>query len=1069
VGAELGFGILGPLEVRLDGTLVRVGGPRQRALLALLLCHANTVVSVDQLTEELLRDQPAESAERMLRVQISRLRKVLADGAPRVLARPRGYVLRVEPGELDLEVFEQRVAVGRDALAQGDPGRAAVLLGEAESLWRGRPLADLEFEPFARFEIQRLESLRLLAVEDRIEAELAIGQHAGLCPELERLVAEHPLRERLRGQLMLALYRSGRQAEALAVFHDTRRILDAELGIEPGPALRQMHERVLAADPVLDLPAPAAATARGAFTAAATRSLPRDTASFTGRQAELARLLGAMDGLAAGSGVVGIHAIDGMAGIGKTALAVHAAHRLAGRFPDGQFFLPLHAHTPGQRPVEPTDALASLLLTAGVAAAAIPPGLEARSGRWRDQVAGKKILLVLDDAASHDQVQPLLPGTAGSLVLVTSRRRLAALADAAQISLDTLAPGEAAILLARLAARPGLVAEDAAVGEITRLCGYLPLAIGMLAGQLRNHPAWACERLAAELAAGQDKLAMMRAENLSVAAAFDLSYADLAPGPQRLFRRLGLVPGPGIDAYAAAALDATVPDAARRHLEELYDQHMLTEPAPGRYQLHDLLREHARALTAADDPADSDAAVGRLLDYYLHTALAASQHITIQMTPIPPLPAARQPGSVPQLSTPAQAAAWLESEHANLHAAVGYAAGCGRFQHAIAIPAVMADFLDARGHWDQAAALHQLAHTAARQAGDRAGQAGALTNLCAIQANTRNHRAAVASATQALALYRELGDRAGQANALNNLGIVQRLSGDYQAAAASCRQALELFCELDHRFGQGDALQELGAVHSQTGNYAAAAEGLQHALTLYRDIGHRLGQAGALIQLGVVQMQTGDLTAAAERLQQALTLSRNIGYRLGQGEALYRLGTVQRLTGDYPAAAASHHEALDVFRDLGHRLREAVALNSLGELATRTANTPQAREHHTQALAIARDVGAAPDEACALEGLGHSHLQDGNPGQATEYLRQALAIYQRIDAPAARRVQETLHQHGLTSATTEPAASSSEGNRPRTPSHRKKPSRDKSSAGSAAEQPDLRGHPSAGTKQRERA
>jgi DNA-binding SARP family transcriptional activator len=494
VDTGLVFGILGPLEVRRGGSLVPVGGPRQRALLALLLCHANRVVSRDQLVDELLGDQPAESAERMLRVQISRLRKAVAAGGgpPRLLARPPGYLLRVEPGELDLDVFEQRVATGRDALSRGDPGRAAVLLRGAESLWRGRPLADLEFEPFARFEIQRLEAQRLLAAEDRIEAELALGQHGALCPELEQLVAEHPLRERLRGQLMLALYRSGRQAEALAVFHDTRRALDAELGIEPGPALRQVHEQMLAADPLLDLPTPAGA--------AATRTLPRDIASFTGRERELAQLLDGIDGQAASGAVVGIHAIDGMAGIGKTTFAVHAAHRLAAGFPDGQYFLPLHGHTPGQRPVDPADALASLLLTAGLAPQQIPPGAEARAARWRDHLAGKKILLLLDDAVGHEQVRPLLPGTAGSLVLITSRRRLTALADAAVVSLDVLPPDEAAALLTRLAGRPGLAAGDAAVREITRLGGYLPLAIGMLASQLRHHPAWTAASLAAELA-----------------------------------------------------------------------------------------------------------------------------------------------------------------------------------------------------------------------------------------------------------------------------------------------------------------------------------------------------------------------------------------------------------------------------------------------------------------------------------------------------------------------------------------------------------------------------------------
>src|SRR5215468_303164 len=753
-------------------------------------------------------------------------------------------------------------------------------------------------------------------------AEQPDGGFAGLLRQLrakagltqEELAEAARLSPRSVSDLERAIHRTAHK--------DTARLLAGALGLaEPERALFVAAARGYG-------PAAAELAAQQRATpgaAAATRALPRDTAAFTGRQAELEQLMGTLAAVAAGGGVVGICAIDGMAGIGKTTFAVHAAHRLADSFPDGQFFLPLHAHTPGHRPVHPADALASLLLTAGVPAAQIPPGLEARAARWRDQVAGRKILLVLDDAAGHDQVRPLLPGAAGSLVLITSRRRLTALEDAAVINLDTLPPGEAAALLARLAARPGLVAEDAAVGEITRLCGHLPLAIGMLASQLRHHPAWSAGQLAAELAAARDRLAVMRAENLSVAAAFDLSYADLAPAAQRLFRRLGLIPGPSFDAYAAAALDDTTLDATRRHLEELYDQHLAAEPAPGRYQLHDLVREHAHALAAADGPGESDAAIGRLLDYYLHTALAASQHIAIQMTPIPPLPAARQPGSVPQLSTPGQAAAWLETEHANLHAAVGYAAGCGRFQHAITIPAVMADFLDTRGHWDQAAALHQLALTAARQAGDRAGQAGALTNLCSIQANTRNYRAAAASATQALALYRDLGDRTGQANALNNLGIVQSLSGDYEAAAASGRRALELFRELDHRYGQGDALQELGAVHSQTGNYAAAAESLQQALTLYRDIGHRLGQADALIRLGTVQRLTGDYPAAAASQQQVLEQFRDVVEGFGQAYARNELGQLQQLTGNYLAAAASHHEALDVFRDLGHRLGEAVA------------------------------------------------------------------------------------------------------------------------------------------------
>ena len=426
-----------------------------------------------------------------------------------------------------------------------------------------------------------------------------------------------------------------------AAHKDTAVLLAGALGL-PGPVGELFVAAARGKAPAAEVLVARQEGAAGAFAAAATRALPRDIAAFTGRQAELAQLMGTLAAAsAAGGGVVGVCAVDGMAGIGKTTFAVHAAHRLAGAFPDGQFFLPLHAHTPGRAPVGPGDALASLLLTAGVPAGQIPPGLDARAGRWRDHVAGKKILLLLDDAASREQVEPLLPGTAGSLVLITSRRRLTALYGASVISLDTLPPAEAATLLARLAARPGLRAGDGPVGELTRLRGYLPLAIGMLASQLRHHPAWTAAELAAGLAAARNRLGLLRAENLSVAAAFDLSYADLAPGAQRLFRRLGLVPGPSIDAYAAAALDGTSLDEARRCLDELYDQHLLTEPAPGRYQMHDLLREHARALAAADDWAESDTATDRLLDYYLHTALAAGRHFPPRRAP----PAARCPAA----------------------------------------------------------------------------------------------------------------------------------------------------------------------------------------------------------------------------------------------------------------------------------------------------------------------------------------------------------------------------------------------------------------------------------------
>jgi tetratricopeptide (TPR) repeat protein/transcriptional regulator with XRE-family HTH domain len=854
---------------------------------------------------------------------------------------------------------------------------------------------------------------------------------------------------------------------------DTGVLLAGALGL-PGPVRELFVAAARGKAPAEQVLAARQEGVPGAFAAAATRALPRDIAAFTGRQAELAQLMGTLAAAAAaeGGGVVGVYAVDGMAGIGKTTFAVHAAHRLAGAFPDGQFFLPLHAHTPGRAPVGPADALASLLLTAGVSAGQIPPGLDARAGRWRDHVAGKKILLLLDDAAGHEQVAPLLPGTAGSLVLITSRRRLTALHSTTVISLDTLPPAEAATLLVRLAARPGLQARDAAVGEITRLCGYLPLAIGMLAGQLRHHPAWTTGQIADGLASARDRLAVMHAENVSVAAAFGLSYADLTAGCQRLFRRLGLIPGPDFDAHAAAALDDTGLDQVRRHLGDLYDQHLITEPAPGRYVLHDLLREHARALAAADDPAESDAAAGRLLDYYLHIALAAGQHLPSFNPNLGSLPPARPPACAPTLSTPAQAATWLEAERANLHAAADYAAANKLPRPATLIPAAMASFLFLRGHFDQAIALHQTALGAARRAGDQPGQARALKLLSDMLFLTGDS-AAGAAAEQALALFRDLGDRAGQGDALNGLAMVHRLTGHYPAAATCHQQALDLFRDLGNQRGQYDALNNLSHLHCLTGNYAAARACVEQALELSRAAGHRGAQAGALSYLGMVQRLIGDYEAATASQQQALELSRDlgglylqawtlcelgilqrlkgdypaaaaseqqalgmfcdIGDRWGQGHALNTLGLIQQLTGDCPAAAASHQRALWLFRNSDDPQGQAEALNSLGELASRTSATGQARDRHGQALAIARDIGAPLDEARALEGIGHSHLHDGNPRQAAVHLQHALAIYQRIGAPDARRVQETLEQHQLTASTAQPGTTLSSRDHPRQP------------------------------------
>jgi tetratricopeptide (TPR) repeat protein/transcriptional regulator with XRE-family HTH domain len=675
---------------------------------------------------------------------------------------------------------------------------------------------------------------------------------------------------------------------------------------------------------------PAAAGASGA--AAATRTLPRDIASFIGRQQELEELVGTAADAAGSGGVVCIHAIGGMAGVGKTAFAIHAAHRLADRFPGGQIFLPLHGHTPGQQPVDPADALASLLLTAGVPAAQIPPGLEARMALWRDRLAEKQLLLVLDDAASSEQVLPLLPGAGGSLVLVTSRRHLSALDDATTVSLDTLPPGEAAALLVRLAGRAGLSPADPAVRKITGLCGFLPLAIGMVARQLHHHPAWTAAGRAAELAAARDRLELMATENLSVAAAFNLSYADLTEDQQRLFRRLGLHPGTDIDGYAAAALDGTDLAAAGRELEALYDQYLLTEPAQGRYRLHDLIREHARALAGRLDPGnDRDQATARLLDYYQHAAARADALITRQARPSPSAADGTIPAAVPALADGEQALAWARAERASLLACLDHATRTSQHARVTALTASLASLLRRDGPWAEAITRHTAAIQAARH----------------------------------------LGDRLGEANALHDLGTVRRLTGDYPAAAQAQEQALSIYRDLGDRRGQANALSFLGDVRRATGDYPAAAQAQEQALGIHRDLGNRLGQAGALLYLGAVRRLTGDYPAAAQALEQAQGIFRDLGDRASEAEALNERGALHRVSGDLAQAEGSHQQALDLARAIASSWDEAHALAGLGRCAVAAGHAAQAEVLLRQALEIFQRIGAAeaPDLLAELDAL----------------------------------------------------------------------------------------------------
>ncbi|MEO6086890.1 MAG: BTAD domain-containing putative transcriptional regulator [Umezawaea sp.] len=657
-GLEQGprFHVLGPLEVRVRDHVLDLGGSRLRTLLALLTANAGRVTSVGTLVEALWGTDAPRDANRTVRTYVSRLRHALAPADDLITTHPAGYVLQVGSDAVDAARFEELVAEGRHAT---EPATAAERFALALAVWRGDAYAEFADVPRLRAEAARLNGLRLGAVEDRVDAELATGAGRTLVEELTALTDRHPGHDRLWGQLMTALYRAGRQADALDAFARARAVLVERFGLDPSPRLVEVHRQVLAND--VRLTAPPGPVVRAERPRPVRNDLPGDIADFAGRRGELARLLDSANGTTPTAMV--IEALDGMAGIGKTTLAVHAAHRLAEQYPDGRLFLDLHGHTPNQVPVTPMAALDVLLRALGVPGERIPADQDARAALWRAELAVRSVLVLLDNAADAAQVRPLLPGTARSLTLITSRRRLVDLETARVLSLDVLPEADAAALFSGVVGDERAAAEPDAVREVVERCGHLPLAIRIAAARLRSRQAWTVRYLADRLLEAGSPLTELSAGDRSVAAAFTLSYQRLAAPQRRVFRLLGVHPGPDVDVPAAAALAAVDRAEAGRLLESLVDDHLVQEPVPGRYRLHDLVRRHAHTVALAEEPsADRDQALHRVVDFYLHTAYAGSRLLDQQHPAIDIGEPA--PGCVPHpLPDDAAAMAWFDTNH----------------------------------------------------------------------------------------------------------------------------------------------------------------------------------------------------------------------------------------------------------------------------------------------------------------------------------------------------------------------------------------------------------------------
>jgi tetratricopeptide (TPR) repeat protein len=734
-------------------------------------------------------------------------------------------------------------------------------------------------------------------------------------------------------------------------------------------------------------------------------SLPPDTAAFTGRDEELTQITAAVMDAAGAGGVVAVRAIDGMPGVGKTALVVHVAHLLRHQFPDRQLFINLHAHTPGRESVRPEDALAGLLTAVGADPRFLPGDLDGRVGMWRDKMAGQRALLVLDNATSSGQIAPLLPGAEGCLVLVTSRRHLGDLPGAVtSVLLDALTPPEAQEMFTRLAPRAADYPGD--VTEVMQLAGFLPLAISLLARVFVRHGSWTLADLAAETRAG---LLTLTAENDSIAAAFEVSYRYLDPARQRFFCLLGVHPGSTTDAYAAAALGGIGLEEAAALLDGLHREGLLTETGHRRYGMHDLLRRYARD-RAAGSAADSLRALNRLLDYYQHTAALAGARLGRQTRPGPPPTAPAGLPAVPGLNDTGQALAWSRADRASLLACLDHAARIGEHARVVALTAALAGLLRHDGPWADAITRHTAAIQAAQDLGDRLGQANALADLGDILRLNGDYPGAAHALEQALGIYRDIGDWLGQANALNGLGNTRRLTGDWPGAAQALEQALSIYRDIGDRLGQANALRQLGVVRRLTGDWPGAAQALEQALSICRDLGNRVGQANALNGLGILRRLTGDFPGAVRAQEQALSIYRSLGDRGGQAYALNYLGNTLRLTGDFPGAAKAQEQALSICLDIGDRLGEANALRELGVVRRLTGDWPDAAQGLEQALSIYRDIGDRRGQAHALRELGSTRRLTGDYPGAAQPLKQALSICRGLGDRGGEA--ETLNERG---------------------------------------------------------
>ena len=904
--ARMRFRILGPLTV--SGAEVTAG--RERTVLAMLLLRPGALVPIGDLVDALWDDAPPATAKAQVQTAVSRLRRSLT--GTQIWTDRAGYGIRPARGDLDALLFADHVAQAR-GLAAADPDRARVLMRAALDLWRGRALDGVQSR-LVRARAVALDEHYAVAVEEWADLELAVGRERAVVGDLTALVERFPLRERLRGQLMLALAAAGRQADALAEYARAGRLLIDELSIEPGVDLRRVHARILAGAPG---PGPAPGGGRRPAVVVP-RELPPAPRSFTARDREL-RMLD--DLLAEGAGgTVVISAVSGTAGIGKTTLAVHWGHRVAGRFPDGQLYVNLRGHDPGTAPLPPEAALREFLTALDVPPDRVPSGLPARSALFRSLLAGRRALVVLDNAADAGQVRPLLPASPGCMAVVTSRERLTGLvatSGAHLINLDLLSTDEARRLLTGRLGEHRVAAEPEAADKIIGACSHLPLALAIAAARALADPDRPLEKLAAELAAARLDALATGDPAADARAVFSSSYRALPPSAATLFRLLGLHPGTDFGVSSAASLLGVPRAAAQEALDELVRAQMAGARGGGRYGFHDLLRAYARELAETRDDAPARrAALGRLYDHYVRAGRQAHLLLFPQRPTFDPPPPGAGVAEERIADEPA-AEAWYAAERAVLHAAAPRAAATGHDRAAWQLAYLVSAFLARAGERQPYADVAAAGLAAAERLGDRWAQALLAGTHGMAQGGLGDLDGARDGLLRAARLFEAEKNGSGVGVAELELGRLASHTGDVPAATGHARRALAAFTAAGDVAGQGKALNNLGWYRYRSGDFAGAVAYGEQALAIQRATGYRRGQADALDTVGVACHELGDLPRALACLAEAVEVSYAVGDRLGAAECLLHLGDSRRRAGDVPGARAAYREALAILDEAG--------------------------------------------------------------------------------------------------------------------------------------------------------